>query len=91
MLKYYRQPLIKDPPDWMRISYEKALDILLGTYKDSDMTRDMLTIPNRIHCHFSEVIVIDFISDIEIIAPADGEYNLLPKGIAYDDDCNRIK
>ena len=72
--------------DGEEITYDKALDILLTTYRDNDMTRDMLTLPNRIMCRFSTVDVKD---DSGLI-PMAGLYNLLPNDIDYDDDGNRV-
>lgn len=69
------------------ITKEKALDILLGSYRDNDMTRDMLEIPNRIQCMFS---TIEVKSDDGMILMA-GLYNMLPNNYLYDDAGNRVK
>ena len=44
---------------WARreIPYEKALDIVLGSWRDTDLVRDMLLRPNRIKCMFSYIEV----------------------------------
>ena len=54
-LYYYRRS--HETSEETEISYEKALDILLGSWKDNEMTRSMLTQPNNIQCRFSDVIV----------------------------------
>ena len=61
------------------ISYEKALDIVLGTYKDNEATRAMLTIGNRIQCQFSTITVYND----EGLTAAPGLYNLLPDDFVY--------
>lgn len=73
------------------ITYNEALDLLLTIYRDNDMTRDMLTIPNRIRLRYSEIVVkaVDDEYPIPIVAMA-GYYNLLPDDVEYDDDGNRI-
>ena len=43
--------------DWKEVSYDEALNTLLGSYKDNEITREMLTIPNFIPCGFSEIAV----------------------------------
>ena len=81
-MKYFK---IQDG-EKQEISYDKALDILLRSYRDNDMTRDMLTIPNRIQCLFS---TIEVTSDNGMILMA-GLYNMLPD-YSYDDAGNRLK
>lgn len=72
-----------------QITEEEALKTLLSTYHDNDMTRDMLTIPNRIACVFSTVEVEDDSTTPHMVAAA-GVYNLLPMDAVYDDDGNRV-
>lgn len=73
------------------INYDEALDMLLTVYKDSDMTRDFLTIPNRIRISsFSDIVVKDDRGNGEIVCLMAGYYNALPDGVQYDDNCNRI-
>ena len=55
ILYYYRQSL--ETGEQTEISYDKALEILLGSWKDNEMTRSMLTQPNNIQCRYSNVIV----------------------------------
>lgn len=69
------------------ISYEKALDICLGTWRDNDMTRDMLSIPNRISCQWGYITTM---SDEGMVLMA-GMWNMLPMGIKYDKAGNHIK
>lgn len=82
-MKYYRVTEEGREP----LSYEEALHILLGTYRDNDMTRDMLTIGNCIQCRFSTVRVL---TDDGMTAMA-GLFNLLPDDVEYDDKGNRIR
>ena len=72
--------------DGKEITYDEALNILLTTYRDNDMTRDMLTLPNRIMCRFSTIDV----KDGSGLIPMAGLYNLLPNDMDYDDDGNRV-
>lgn len=67
------------------VSYDKALDVVLGTYKDCDITRDMLTIANNIDCRYSVVQVVDD----DGTALMSGLYNFTPNGVEYDDNGNR--
>ena len=71
----------------VRISRSDALRSLLTTYRDNDMTRDMLTIPNRILTKFCTIHVK---SDDGMIA-IPGMYNLLPDDAEYDEGGKRKK
>ena len=62
-----------DEEEWKEITYEEALDTLLTTFLDNEMTRSMLTIPNWITCRCSVVQV----SDHGMVAQA-GLENLVP-------------
>lgn len=76
----------KGTGETVEISKEKALDIVLGSYKDNDMTRDWLTIVNRIPCRFSTVW-----SKREGEEPLkEGVYCEIPEEAEYDDNFNRI-
>ena len=86
MLTYFRFPHPYSVDTMKEITYEEALDIVLGTYADTDMTRDMLTIPNRINCLFSTIEVKD--GNIVLMA---GLENMLPMDVEYDDHGKRIK
>lgn len=86
MLKYYRTI----DGNRQEITYDEALNILLGTWKDNDMTRDMLTIPNRIQCMFSCVDVEYYQDDKNIMVLMAGMYNMLPMNVAYDEDGNHL-
>ena len=86
MLKYYKR--MKYEKEEKEISYDEALRTLLGTWRDNDMTRDMLTIQNYIMCMFSFVRVDDPDNKLK---PAPGLWNLVPDGIQYDEvTCNRL-
>ena len=70
------------------VDYDEALRIALGSYKDNDMTRDMLTIPNNVQCVFSTILIREDNGDFE--KPI-GAYNLTPEGISYDIHGNHKK
>ena len=56
-MKYAKQ--YKDGSALFEITYEEALNTLLGSYNDNDEMRSMLTITNRIPCAFCEIIVYE--------------------------------
>lgn len=87
-LKYYRKG--HGESERKEITYDKALSILLGTFRDNDMTRDMLTTANNIACHFSTVYVEEIWEDDTVMVLMPGLYNILPMGIEYDEDGNRV-
>ena len=74
----------------MQVTYDEAYNSLLGTYRDSDMTRDMLTIPNNIICRYSTIYVEDHSNPKMPIVLMSGLFNQLPMEYEYDDDGNRI-
>lgn len=55
-LKYFKQFRGVNTPK-VEISHDEALKVLLGSYRDNDMTREMLTMPNEIPCMCSTVYV----------------------------------
>ena len=71
------------------IAYEEALDIALGTWKDNDMTRDMLMIPNNIQLKTGSYISITGETKYGRLALMAGLWNRLPDGVVYDDEGNR--
>lgn len=89
MMNFFLEHYDEDKRDWINkgITYDDALDMALGVYRDNDMTRDMLTIPNRIRLNTSCYIVVKGEHGVTAL---DGIINLLPKGVGYDDDGNRI-
>lgn len=87
MLRYYKT--MHGEKQKEEISYEKALNILLGSFRDNDMTRDMLTIANRIQCMYSTIEVVEVDGNREFVLMA-GLYNQLPMDIKYDDNGNHI-
>lgn len=89
MLKYFKK--MHDESERKEITYEEALHTMLGTWNDNDMTRDMLSIPNTIQCMFSRIDVEDWTDSGDHIVLMAGLYNLLPSGIEYDDNGNRVK
>lgn len=56
-MKYMKR--MKGTELWYEVSEEKALDTVLGSYKDNEEVRSMLTIGNFIPCMFSEIRVYD--------------------------------
>ena len=88
MLRYYKKFKGDDTPR-VEISYDKALNTLLGTYRDNDMTRDMLTIPNNIECRYSWVYVEEEIKHRTMVLMS-GLVNMLPEDIEYGEDGNHI-
>ena len=88
MLKFLKS--FKDNSEVKEITYEEALDTLLTTYKDNDMTRDMLTIVNNIDCRFSWVFVHD-VTDNGELCLIPGACNYIPDNFCYDDDGNRVE
>lgn len=86
MLKYYKR--MKDEDKEQEITYDEALRTLLGTWRDSDLTRDMLTIQNYIECRCSWIRVDDPSTTMK---PIPGLWNLAPADIQYDEETwNRI-
>lgn len=69
------------------VSKREALETVLCNYKDNDMARDMLTIPNRI---LTKYCTIHVKSDDGMIAMA-GLYNLLPEDAEYTPEGKRRK
>jgi hypothetical protein len=86
-MKYFRYDYVTGKRE--EISFRKAHEILLTTFRDNEMTLDMLTIPNRIECRFSRVDVEDHTTGIPRVAMP-GMYNLLPNDIEYDNNGNRV-
>lgn len=86
-MKYYK--IIKSAGKREEITYEEALRTVLGTFRDNDMTRDMLTIPNNINCQFSFVYVEDDTHKPPMVLMA-GLWNMLPDDVEYDEEGNRI-
>ena len=56
-MKYRKR--YRESGEWKDITYEEALQTLLGTWKDNEMTRSMLTIANNIQCRYSDIFVED--------------------------------
>lgn len=76
----------KDGSGERSLTYEKARDIVLGTYRDCDLTRDWLTRANNVDCVYSWVHVQS--GGLALMA---GLFNFVPEGFNYDDDGNRIR
>lgn len=57
MLKFSRQRV--GEMDYTEISYDEALKSLLTTYKDNDITRDMLNTAGSIPYRFGEIVVTE--------------------------------
>ena len=63
------------------VTYEEALDTLLGIYNDNDMTRAMLKIPNAILCNFYGLEIL--VTDENGERSPEGLFNLLPDEFIY--------
>lgn len=88
-MKYFRHDYLDNTTK--ELTHDEALHILLGTYRDNDMTRDMLTITNRIQCRYSYIEVVeDPREDGLNLALMPGLYNMLPDGCEYDESGTRI-
>lgn len=62
MLKYlkrYKEPSKLFGNDWKEVTYDEALNTLLGTYRDNNITRELLTQENVIPCMLSEIMVVE--------------------------------
>ena len=90
MLKYYKYPRPYNPDTREEITKDEALHILLGTFKDCDMTRDLLTRVNRIECMYSTVEVEKVDENGRHMVLMAGLANELPRDVEYDDNGNRI-
>lgn len=86
MLRYYKR--FNGEETEQEITREDALRTLLGTYRDNDMTRDMLTVQNYIETRFSFIRVDDPENPMK---PMPGLWNLLPDGVEYDEDTGMRK
>ena len=72
------------------LTYDEALNIILGYYKDNDMTRDMLQVVNRIVLKPIGYLNV-YEEDVwEKFALMPGCYNNLPNGFNYDDNENHL-
>lgn len=84
MMKFYRVDYATE--ERKEITREKALDIVLGTFRDCDMTRDMLTLPNRIKCQYSQIDVESVDEAGRVMVAMPGCYNLVPIDARYDEE-----
>lgn len=87
-MKYFRRIHGVNTPK-VEVSYDEALNVLLGTFRDNDMTRDMLTIPNNIQCRYSTIYVEDHSGKMPMVLMS-GLFNMLPMDAEYDDNGNRL-
>ena len=91
MLKYYKKKVsvFLDPfascSDPIEIDYSEALSILYTTFDKTDMSRDLLSIPNRIKCKEYELIVVDTVDRCFETVVRPGLWNLTPPGRYYDE------
>ena len=89
VLRYYKK--YNGENEWVEVSREKALDSLLTTYRDNDMTRDMLTIPNRIEYRFGTIEVKEHKENGSVVVLAPGLCNMLPIYVEYTETGKRKK
>ena len=86
-LRYFK--VWKEDGRTEEVSKEQALDALLTVYKDNDMTRDFLTVVNRIHgVYWDMEVKEDHGSTSVVLIP--GLWNMIPVGARYDDNGMRI-
>ena len=71
-MKFVKQ--FNDKHESFEVTYEEALNTLLSTYKDNEITRSMLTIGNYIPCRCSSIRVYDE----DGLTAAPGLQNLVP-------------
>ena len=64
-LRYKKQ--YKGEDEWMEITYDQALDTVLGSYIDSPEVRSMLDTANWIPCRFSTIAVSEIKNGREMI------------------------
>ena len=55
-MKYLKK--FKDSSRWIEVSYNEALNSVLGTYNDNDEVRSWLDHENEICCLFADIKVI---------------------------------
>jgi hypothetical protein len=67
--------------DWEEVDYDTAYDTLLTRWRDSDVARDMLTIPNYIECRFADIMVKN-----GNVVSMPGLRNLVPCDAVYDEE-----
>ena len=79
----------KDGSEKREITISEALEVVFGSYGDTDMSRDMLSIPNRIPCRFSVIEVADVTNGHKLVPMAGLEF-LVPDGAEYDENGNRL-
>ena len=84
MLKYLKQ--YKGEDNWEEIDFDTALATVLNTFRDCDMVRDMLTIPNWIPCRFSTIRIVKD----GTIASMPGLSCMVPPDSEYDESGNRL-
>lgn len=87
-LRFYRREYGSGKDE--EVTYEQALHIVLGTYRDCDMTMDMLTRGNYIPCQFSEIVVTEVQENGMEMYLMPGFECFVPEGAEYDDNGNRI-
>lgn len=86
--RYFKTYQTVDGEERIGISYPEALWAVLGTYRENDMSMDMLDIPNHILCRYS-VIDVEVLKDGEFVKAPEGNYNLNGDAV-YDEYGGRI-
>ena len=87
-LRYFK--VWKEDGHETEVSKDEALESLLSIYKDSDMTRDFLTVVNRIHGVYWDMEVREDHGNTAVVL-IPGLWNMTPAGVHYDDNGKRIK
>ena len=55
-MKYLK--CFKGKDEWKEVTYEKALDTVLGSYKDNAEVRNLLQVEGEIPCMFAVIKVV---------------------------------
>lgn len=87
MLKFFRY---RDDEDKHEVTRDEALRSLLSTFRDSDLTRDWLTVVNRIPYRFGTITVEDAEPGRPNMVLMPGYSYSTPAGAEYDGQGNRI-
>ena len=56
-MKYFKQ--YKTEGNIVEVTYDEALQTMIGSYKDNDITREMLQKAGKYNCLFSIITVTD--------------------------------
>lgn len=89
-LRFFKTVIDGKTATTKEITYDEALEYLLNIYRDNDMTRDMLTVPNWIITRTGAIEVRDETEEEFNLVLLGGEVNRLPENVFYDDEGNHL-